>query len=159
MADLQHVFNGHKPSPAQVKTIWGRFGASSRHRVSKSYILAMLYILHVGPMAPARDFSDKPYSPKIMMQLARFAKWVDCSCREDGGCGRAWNFANSIYGLRRGDLRMDSSSSTRCPASAWYDADRRVEPTDEIWSVWIPNKDKWWNLPAEQPRLPEERVR
>lgn len=32
--------------------------------------------------------------PKIMMQLARLATWVDCSCRA-GGCGRVWNHANN----------------------------------------------------------------
>ncbi len=152
--DFQRIFNGQRPSPAQVTTIWNRLGASSKHRVSKSYILAMLYILHIGPSPPAQDFSKKPCSTKIMMQLSRFAKWIECSCQE-GGCGRVWNFANSIYGLRRGDLRPDS---VRCLASAWYDADRFEEPTEEIWSVWMSNKNKWWGLPGEQPRLLQDGV-
>jgi hypothetical protein len=98
--------------------------------------MALLYTIHVACVSP--NESPDPTSPETQKALRSFGNWINCSCQ----CGRRWNFANSMDGLRDDHRRVKE-----CVPGAWKDSedpDEVQENDPEAPSLFKTNIKRWY---------------
>ncbi len=86
--------------------------APRSHLLPKNLTMALLYIFHVEHVLAGEAWDSQ--SLLTHKALRSFGNWVDCCC----GCGRQWNFANGL-----GGLRDDRRITVPCIPGAWKDTD------------------------------------
>jgi hypothetical protein len=111
------------------------------HLLPKNLTLALLYLLHVSRVCPTKaptPAPNDPLSPQTLKALRAFGNWISCTCC----CGRRWNFANSLNGLRD-----DHQRAMACVPRGWKDAKdpdkvQEVEPAAP--RLFKQNVRKWY---------------
>lgn len=109
------------PDQSLLVNIWRRFDQGPDVRLSRSFVIAVLYMLHMeyfdtrfGERLNLRQDGTGPFTYARLRSFQAFNTWIPCSVPE--GCRIMRNFASNSMGLSR-NITDDAVSS--CVLEKW----------------------------------------